>query len=206
VKRTWETLARRVDALSLRERVIGFVSALLVVVALLDALALSPRAGEQKALTQKLKSQNETLAGLRARSATAPAADAGPAAALQRELQALRAEREAVDAEIARRTPAAAAAPKLAALLESVLRRHERLSLRRLATGTPVATRPGLPPAQGVELAVVGSYPDLTQYVADLERSLPGLRWDELVVTRRDGAGAPAAELRARIALPGDAG
>ena len=53
---------------------------------------------------------------------------------------------------------------------------------------------------QGVELGLRGSYPDLAQYVADLEHNLPGLRWEELSIVRHDGA----AELRTRVALLGE--
>jgi len=36
------------------------------------------------------------------------------------------------------------------------------------------------PPMRSVEIGVRGNYLELTQYVAELERALPGLRWDEL--------------------------
>ena len=35
---------------------------------------------------------------------------------------------------------------------------------------------------QGVDLSVAGSYPELVQYLAELETTLPGLRWGPLQI------------------------
>jgi hypothetical protein len=42
-----------------------------------------------------------------------------------------------------------------------------------------------------------GNYPDLTQYLADTEAALPGLRWGDVAIARQ-GSGA---ELTATVLL-----
>ena len=76
----------------------------------------------------------------------------------------------------------------LPVVLDRLLRSHERLTLTRLATTTAVP-RPVTPdtaaPAvrwQGVDLSVAGHYADLAQYLAELEQTLPGLRWGPLQI------------------------
>jgi MSHA biogenesis protein MshJ len=200
MNQVWSRWSRRIDALSARERVILFVSIALGLVAATDALVLSPRAAAQKALAAGLRAQTAEIEALRQQIGSDEAGSQSPAARLLRELRGVQAERAEVDAEIQRRSAEGASTASLGALMERVLQRHERLTLLKLATGitAPVAAS-GLP-MRSVEIGVRGNYLELTQYVAELERALPGLRWDELAMVRRDGA----SELRARVALPGD--
>lgn len=197
----WKRWAARIDGLSARERVFLFVSVALALVALTDALVLSPRAAQQKALTARVRAQAEELAALQLQFSASNAAAHNPAAALLRDLRAVQAERASVDEEISRRMAGGSAADRLAALFERVLRRHERLVLVRFASGDRATARAGALPMHSVEIGLRGSYLDLSAYVADLERSVPGLRWDELEIVRRDGT----AEMRARVAFPGEA-
>lgn len=192
--------AARIDAMSARERVILFVSIALALVALTDALVLSPRAAEQKLLTARVRAQAAELDALRQQIGASDATAQTPAAKLLSELRATQAERAAVDAEILRYGTEAGHAVRLGTLFERVLRRHERLMLVNFATGTTAPARAGGPPTQSVEIGLRGRYLDLAAYVDDLEHSLPGLRWDELAMLRREGG----VELHARIALPGD--
>lgn len=196
----WRLWARRIDALTVRERAIMFVSVAVALVALADALVLSPRMAEQKALGTRLRAQATELEALRAQLNASRDDDSTPAGRLRRELQDAQRELLHVDQEITRRVLAGSVGTRLPELLEQVLRRHPRLVLQQLATGAPVSVRPGAPPLEGVDLGLAGSYPDLAQYVADLERSLPGLRWLEIAIVR----GEHGPELRARVALLGD--
>jgi MSHA biogenesis protein MshJ len=200
MKDVWKRWSRRIDALSVRERVILFASIAFALVAATDALVLSPRAAEQRTLTLRLRAQFTEIDGLRQQLGAADASTLSPAGRALQELRALQGERDEVEAEIARRVADGSDGTRLGPLLERVLRRHERLTLLKLATGATVVARPGAPPLQGVELGVRGSYLDLAQYLSDLERSLPGLRWEALSITRHDGA----AELQARVALLGE--
>ncbi len=195
----WQRQARRIDALSLRERAIMFVSLAVALVAAVDGLVLAPRMAEQKTLATQMRQGATELGALRTRLA-GPAADT-EAARLGRELAAVQAERQALEADIAGRLGTAAAATSLPDLLARVLRRHERLTLLRLTTAAPEAASPNTLPRQGVEIVMRGNYPDLATYVADTETALPGLRWGTLTITRQ----GDTAELAAQVFLPGEA-
>lgn len=199
VQARWQAQARRIDALTLRERAILFVSMAVVLVAAFDHLVLSPRMTEQRALAMQIRQLARDVDGLRAQ--LAPDRNGGPAGALGRELDTLRQEQRQLDQALAQlhQGPAGTQLPDL---LERVLRRHERLTLLRLATlkhttGPGAGDAPQGPPQQAVQLALRGSYPDLAQYLADTEAALPGLRWGDVAVTRQGSS----AELSATVLL-----
>ena len=103
MKDAWKRWSRRIDALTVRERVILFLSIAIAAVAATDAAVLSPRASDQKQLTLKLRAQTTEIEALRQQISRADAAVQSPAG---RALQALReaeAERADLDAEINRR-------------------------------------------------------------------------------------------------------
>lgn len=198
----WQRQARRINALTLRERAIMFVSLAAALVATADALVLSPRLNEQKSALARMRQQRSELEAMRATlSGSGPEADT-PAARLGRQLAQTRTEQRGVDDEIARRSASAGDGARLADVLERVLQRHPRLTLLHLTTLDAAPARPPatLPPQPGIELSLRGSYPDLAQYVADTERALPALRWGELSIA--SSGAAPV--LTARVYLPGE--
>jgi MSHA biogenesis protein MshJ len=208
------TLARRIDALSLRERVILFVSAVALLAGVADALVLSPQFALQKTMAQRMHRQNQELGTLRARVAQAAAplqADDSPRGRALAALQAVQEEQAALKRQLDGLAPPAtaasgAAAPDLSQLLTRVLRRHERLALLNLATVDDGArkagdTAAGAAPAsqvQALELKLQGAYADLLQYLIDIERALPGQRWSTWQLAT--GAGAPVLTLRLKLA------
>lgn len=203
--------AKRIDGLSLRERAIMFMSLAAALVAVADALVISPRLAEQKELLAQRQAQTKQITTLRSSLAGGGAEADTPAAQLARQLTEARARQQALDAEIARGLAEGAQGARLPDLLERVLRRYERLTLLRLATLAPTANPvsqaldsalPGFTgalPLQGVEIVVRGSYRDLAQYVADTESALPALRWGALSIT----AGSTLPVLNARVYLLG---
>ncbi len=202
-----QTQAKRIDGLSLRERAIMFVSLAIALVAVADALVISPRLAEQKALLAQRQAQATEINTLRVTLAGGGAAADTPGAKLARQLSEARARQQALDAEIARGLAHGAHGARLPDLLERVLHRYDRLTLLRLATAAP-AVNPaaqaldkasGGLPLQGVEIVVRGSYPDLAQYVADTESALPALRWGALTIT----GGSEQPVLTARVYLLG---
>lgn len=183
--------ARRIDRLSLRERAIMFVSIALAIGAVADALVLSPAIAERRALTAQLRQQNHELEALRAQ--LRALVDVTPESPLGRQraaLEQLRAEWTRVDSQVQQRLAGRDDVTHLPELLDRTLRRHDRLVLTRLATiadapapspNTPAGDEPAIR-WQGVELGVAGGYLDLMQYLAELERTLPGLRWGPLQI------------------------
>jgi MSHA biogenesis protein MshJ len=196
----WQRQSRRIDALTLRERAIMFVSLACALIAAVDAIALSPSLAEQKLLVAQSRQKAAEMDALRARLAKAEQAPDTPQARLAAQLQESHARLTALNAEIARRSSSADVGARLPALLERMLARHEGLTLTRLAVALPAAPAGNAPPWRGVDLGVRGSYHDLVRFVADTESSLPGLRWGELRMSSRSSS----TELAATVYLLGD--
>ena len=211
MKALFKQQAQRIDTLSLRERAIMFVSIAVALVAAADALVISPRLAEQKALLAQRQAQTVQINSLRSTLAGGAQADT-PAARLAREVAQARARQQALDAQIAAHLSHGAQGAHLPDLLERVLKRDEHLTLLRLSSAVPRANPlagdaqggPGQPllalPQHSVDIELRGSYTHLAQYVADTERALPALRWGALSITA--GGGAPV--LSARVYLLGD--
>lgn len=205
MKPSWTQLLARVDALSLRERVMLFASVTFVMLALADALVWSPARAQRKSLTTELATQAKEIATLQMQvaeaSATAPADS--PRGQLLAQLARARTELQTTDQQIHDQLGGGKHLASLPDLMDQVLRRHERLTLTHLLT-----TRE--PPSehadaalrwQSVDLGVSGSYLDLVQYLADLEQALPELRWGPMQI---DAKQMPP-ELTVRLYLAGDA-
>lgn len=200
----WERQAKRIDALSLRERAILFLCIAAVLAAALDALVLSPlgmraqhRATEAAIQAQELKALRDQFVQ------TSRGGDnSGSIALLQAQLRSAQQERERLDRELATSRSAqigASAEAGLPAVLQALLAQQPGLTLTRLQLlddGKPLSsTSPGgsatavSGPAplnlhgmrwQGVELQLQGPFNLQERYVQALERQLPGLQWGEL--------------------------
>ena len=211
----WERQAKRIDALSLRERAILFLSIVAVLALLFDSLVLSPQAARAKLRSDAQAQQATEIGKLRAEFVSASGSSTGtPAEQLQAQLESARNERQRLDDQL-RQASTVSPAEGLSALLQRVLAQQPGLVLERLTLldDTPVslpsagasapgnATPPSMPGMswQGVELQLQGSYRDTQRYVQALERELPALRWGEM----RLSSGGPddVPRLLARIYL-----
>jgi MSHA biogenesis protein MshJ len=212
----WERQAKRIDALSLRERAILFLSIVAVLALLFDFMVLAPQAARAKLRSDAQAQQATEIRKLREDFVAASGSSAAsPAAQLQTQLESARNERQRLDSEL-RQASAVNPAEGLSALLQRVLAQQPGLALERLtlledtpvklpaASPTPTpgnAAPPNMPGMswQGVELQLQGSYRDTQRYLQALERELPGLRWGEM----RLGSNGPneAPRLLAQIHL-----
>ncbi|MFT7773202.1 hypothetical protein [Roseateles sp.] len=200
----WERQAQRIDALSLRERVILFLSIVAVLAALFDTLVLSPHAERGRQRSEVAAQQAAELAQLRQQLVAASQGGSDPAGQLRRRLDTARAERVRLD-DALRGAGSASAGEALSAVLQRLLARQPGLVLERLrlldgATGA-VQQMPALAGVswQGVELQVQGNWRDLQAYLQALERELPGLRWGEMRLSASSGNEAP--RLQAEVFL-----
>lgn len=206
MKALWQAQARRIDALSLRERVIMFVSLALALGALADALLLSPAIAERRALAAQMRQNGNELGALRSQLAAATQTGADTPLGRQRAaIDRARAELQSLDAQVQARLARRDEVTRLPELLGRVLRRHERLTLTRLATvdAPRSAAADGAGSGlrwQAVELGVAGNYLDLMQYLDALEHELPGLRWGALQIATQS---APPV-LTVRLLLAGE--
>ncbi|MCE4539382.1 hypothetical protein LXT12_19190 [Pelomonas sp. P7] len=206
LQRRWERQAKRIDALSLRERVILFLSIVAVLAALFDTLVLSPLSGRARQRSEAQARQAAELAQLREQFVAVSRSGSEPAAALRRQLDEAQAERSQLDAEL-RQAATASAGEGLPTVLQRLLAQQPGLVLERLTllddtsvalpatASAPTGPRPpptGMPGMswQGVELQVQGGYREMQRYLQSLEAELPGLRWGEMHLTAT-GPGEP---------------
>jgi hypothetical protein len=162
----------------------------LLMLAALDQAVLTPTlAGQRERAARQLK-QGSELAQLRTQVSALAQDHPNGSREEDRLLAAVRAaqaEQQALATQVTAARAQAQAPVHLPDLLALALKRHPRLSLVHLASRAPApvaaasgAAAAGLPPWQRAELDVAGSYADLSTFVRELERSLPGLRWGEL--------------------------
>ena len=190
----WEGLAKRIDALNARERMFLFLSILVSLLALADALWLTPAQKAQQLQAQQFTAQAAELDRLRVELAVHGQAKNSNQEVRDQIGQAQQSLDE-LNQEIAKYVPNAQGGPALEQVLVTFLRRQDGLVL--LSTGTlkedvaptsaPAASAASTPasgaPAtatlqrRGLELRVAGSYAELTRYVKTLEVALPNLRW-----------------------------
>jgi MSHA biogenesis protein MshJ len=205
----WERQARRIDALSLRERTILFLSLVAVLAALFDTFVLTPQTASAKQRSEARAQQEAELTQLRELFVATSRNTSDPAPALRAQLDAAGAERTRLDEQL-HTTATGGAGQDLAVLLQRLLARQPGLVLERLTLlpDTPVAVpQPGAsaPTAlagiswQGVELQLQGGYAELQRDIQSIERELPGLRWGELQLSTSGHAEAP--RLRAQVFL-----
>lgn len=187
MKKRLQDVLKRIDALSLRERVFLFICLIAISMVLADVLWLSPVQTTHKRITQRFAAQNGELLRLQ-EELKASSAETGPGRKMREELVQLRERQAAVNEQIAQMPLSEIDATPLSRVLVHFLRRHEGLTLVRTATQPPAGASAGDPKSppglrrQGLELTVSGSYPELNRYVQTLEHALPALRWGSMKV------------------------
>jgi MSHA biogenesis protein MshJ len=213
MKQQWQTLAARIDALSLRERVFLFLSIIVCCLALADTLWLSPAQVAYKQATQRFAAQTAEVKRLRGE-LTAVAQPVDASKAVRDDIAAAQLRLDQVNAEIKAVAPLAEGGPAIEQTLVQFLRRQEGLTL--IGTGTikqetvivssrvkgdtaAAADKPPVVSKRGLELKVSGSYAELARYVKTLENALPTLRWGGLQVT----AGKEMPELTLQVYVVG---
>ena len=191
MKKQWQQLALRIDAMQLRERVFLFLAIIITCMALADTLLLTPAQVAHKQATQRYAAQGTELKRLRDElKAGAQPVDAGKAA--RDDIAAANLRLDAINQEIRAVAPLAQGGPAIEQALVQFLRRQEGLTLVRTETiqnevvspaTVAAAAAAGAQPAlsrRGLELSVSGSYADLVRYLRTLETALPSLRWGML--------------------------
>ncbi|WP_305821998.1 hypothetical protein [Massilia brevitalea] len=207
MKQQWIKLATRVDALSLRERIMVFAACAAAIVFLMHFFALGPQLRKQDALNAQITQQQNNIEGIdneiRAR---VEAAQNDPDAAVRTRLAAVRKETEELSGQLRAMQNGLVAPERMAPLLDSILRANGRLALvsvrtlpvesvleagRRAAASAPdaaVATAPAAPAQplsnnggllyrHGVEITVRGNYLDMIAYMNALEGLPTQLFW-----------------------------
>ncbi len=208
MKRLWQRYVEKVDGVSLRERVMIFAAAAVLLVALLDVVLIEPEFARQKRLSREVaQRQGEIKAMQEQLQKLALARQASPEQTNQRQLETLRQRIAGIESRLAEEQRKFAPPEQVGALLDQMLSRNRRLQLvdmrtlpvANLAAG-PVADKPAAAPAatkpaaakpaapsagsqiyrHGVEITLSGSYLDLLAYLQDLEKLPSQLYWGRI--------------------------
>lgn len=191
----WQTQAKRIDALSLRERVFLFLSIALVLAAVLDQFLIAPLTAEQTQARQHQQRQATELKTLRQQFAEATQLNAtdSPQGQLRAAIRAAQGETLGLDQQLQQRSGLLDNQSQLPEVMGRLLRQHGRLTLVKLQTLDEAAlpqahnAAPSSLKWRGVELQVSGDYLDLMRYLAELETALPTLRWGQMRLSHESG-------------------
>ncbi|HEY8606819.1 MAG TPA: MSHA biogenesis protein MshJ [Noviherbaspirillum sp.] len=204
MKQYWERLSLKVDALSLRERVIIFVLAALVLLVLVNAFLLDPQYRAQKQLSDRIRDQQTQTAALQAAiRQQALDRDSDPVQANTARLRQLQGDLDQVRSALGNLQQGLIAPDRMAALLEDILKRNRGVQLVSLKTlpasaivsigedaakadakaDDKTASRP--PQAaggiykHGVQLVIRGPYLEIMNTLAQLETMPWQLFWSQ---------------------------
>lgn len=192
-------LAARIDALTLRERVLVFAALAATIVFMVHFVVLGPMYQREAALRAQISQQHDNMAGLDAEiSAKVEAYAVDPDAAAKSRLAAVVAETAKLGDSLRTMQTGLVAPERIANVLDTILRANGRLQLVSIKTlpGTAVGTEPARAAADapaagpeadpgaaallyrhGVELTVRGSYLDMLKYMTALEAMPTQLFW-----------------------------
>jgi MSHA biogenesis protein MshJ len=135
MKQYWQRIALKVDALSLRERVIIFAMAALILIALVQTAILESQTAKQKQLSQRIKQDQSKIAGMQSQiqqTTTSPQVD--PDKANQARLEDLKQQAAQMQAALRDMQNGLVSPDKMSALLEEILKKNEALHLVSLKT------------------------------------------------------------------------
>ena len=179
MKRYWSTFAARIDEMTLRQRAMLFATVSLVVVALAHAMLIEPVLARQKQLIDGVNRTQSQLTAVRGQiESLIKEQESGkkdPAMAALRALEARVAQGEKTLAE---RKQGFIAPTRLPVLVRNLLGPGQALKMEslRVVPGAPVEGQAGFY-RHGVELTLNGSYFELVQYLAQLEKLPARLIW-----------------------------
>lgn len=183
----WETLVNKINDMSLRTRGLIFAMAVTILIALISTMFLEPQLAKQKTLSQKTVQQQSEIKSIQAQlQAMADARKTDPDEANRAKLESLRLQLVQIKALLQVKQQQLIPPDKIAGLLEEMLSRNRQLQLISLQS-LPASTVKGEGEQgtdvekeffkHGVEINVRGSYFDLLDYVARLEKLPSQMFW-----------------------------
>lgn len=193
MKAFFRRYAERIDAASMRERVMIFLAATLVLVFIVNTALIEPLRVKQKRITAETKQLALELQEVQAKlPAMVQSAARDPDAPNRKRLAALREQLAQFNTRVVQEQRRFTPPDRMRDVLQEMLRRNRGLVLVDLKTlpVTPVGTPPaagaqsGGAYRHGIEFTVSGSYGELYEYLLMLERLPTQLYWGraELVV------------------------
>jgi MSHA biogenesis protein MshJ len=200
MKQYWVRYSERIDQMSLRERVMVFSCAMVILVALAYSALIEPEMKLERRLSSTLVQRQAETKTLQADLAKVVAARAADPDRVPRQRLAFVRERLAeIESSIAAEERKFTTAAQMRRVIDELLARSpavQLVSMKNLPTtsvaetraqtsAAPAPAKPGEPTDRlvyrhGVEVTVAGSYLDLLAYVSQLERLPTQLYWSSL--------------------------
>ena len=197
LKERWSLVADKVDAMSLRERVMIFIASMFLFIAAINALFLDPLLAKQKQLSLQVIQQQEKMKEIQANLASLAQAKKDNAnSPLHERIKLLQQQINDGETYLNGRRDKLVPPEKMGDLLEQVLSKNGHLQIVALETlpatplveqpaaksaGGEVAVKPAVQERQvfkhGVKITVRGSYTDLLQYLTELEKMPTQMFW-----------------------------
>ncbi len=174
-------LAERVDAASLRERVLIFLALTAGLIFIVNTALIEPLRTTQKRFATETAQREKDLQTVQAQVARmVQSKSVDPNAGTRARLAALRAELAQLDARIAQEQSRFTPPERMRAALDDMLQRNKGLALIDF-TSLPVAPVGATGNAalyrHGIEFTVTGTYVELYEYLRALERMPTQLYW-----------------------------
>jgi len=172
-------LVERIDAASLRERVLIFLALVMTLTLIVSFVLIDPLRSSQRQLAAETKQRQSELNTIQTELRRLAAADGtDPNANQARRAETLRIELSSLEAKVLAQQSRFTAPDRIRDVLDEMLQRNRRLELVELRT-LPVAV---LDPAKrvfrhGVELTLKGTYLELFEYLSALENLPTQLYW-----------------------------
>lgn len=193
MKLDWTTLSNKINDRNLRERVLIVATAALVLVALIFSLFLDPQLAQQKTLSQRVMQQQNLINGVQVQNqALQESRSVDPDTPNRAKLESLRIQLVQIKASLQVKQQQLIPPDKIAGLLEEMLNRNRQLqliSLQSLPATTVTVEEEQAASAEkeffrhGVEISVRGSYFDLLDYLAQLEKLPSQMFWGKASLT-----------------------
>lgn len=146
MKQYWQKLVQKVDALSLRERVIIFAMLAVLFIAIFNAALLDRQFAKQKQLSNQVTEGQTQINQLRVQIAQSVQARNDPDAADRERLQALKQQSAQMQSVLLDMQRGLVSPDRMTVLLEDILKRDRKLRLLSLKT-LPVSSLSGTAPA-----------------------------------------------------------
>lgn len=192
-----------VDGLSIRERAIMFLAALILIAGVVDHFLWSPsrdgaiqRDKETVALAQELTDANQRLFAAQAKF-SASGNSAINATSLKNKI-----EERKVAISTSLSSHASLSNDDVMASAKQLVKSHDKVTLKEMSLQAPKSVLLGEGESQvslqqhDMVLSVEGNYLDLMAYLQNLEKSLPGIRWSALQVDQKKDFSATVLTVR----------
>lgn len=169
----------RIDAASLRERVLIFLAITMMVILIVNLALIDPLRARQRQLALETSQRQSELNTIQVEMRRLAAIDGSdPNAAMHARAMALRDELASLDARVVAEQQRFTAPERVREVLDEMLQRNKRLGLVELKT-LPVSVIDSGKRVfrHGVELTVTGTYLELFDYLSALERLPTQLYW-----------------------------